>query len=731
MRRDRLPHDASRVPDPRNAEQTRSPDGHPAFPEARYFNRELTWLDFNERVLALAEDPSLALLERVKFLAIASRNLDHFFQVRVAGLKAQVEADVGARSIDGRSPEEQLAAIRPRIVAQMERQDDCFGKELLPRLRDIGVRLCTWDELDAKRQSALSAWFEHRVFPVLTPLSVDPSHPFPYISNLSLNLAVVVRDPGNQALRFARVKVPPLFPRWIPLPDEPDHRIPIEQLIAAHVTLLFPGMEIASCTPFRLTRDAELALDENDAEDLLQAVESGLKRRLRMNAAVRLEAPWQMSDRILDLLRAELELGADDVFMTRELLDLGSLWEIHGIDRPAAKRAPHVPVTPPAFEGIEDGDGGLFDAMHRADVLVHHPYESFRDSFEAFLTQAAEDPDVLAIKHTLYRTAGGGAAGSESSIIRTLIDAAEAGKQVVTLVELTARFDEQANIRWARALEEAGVHVVYGVVGLKSHCKVTLVVRNESDGIRRYVHIGTGNYNPQTARSYEDFGLFSCSGPLAADATDLFNSLTGCSKQTDYRKLLVAPTTLRRTLLEEIEREKQAPDGRIVIKANGLADRALIDALYEASRAGTQIDLIVRGVCCLRPGVPGLSENIRVRSLVGPFLEHSRIFRFGSSPERTRLYLGSADLMPRNLDGRVEAVVPIESREGIERVDEVLELCIADDALAWELGADGTWTRADRGLGLSAQDELVLRARERSHSAIEQRLRRAPGPYGI
>ena len=729
MGRDRLLQDAARRAGPtRGSESARAASTTP-FAEARYFNRELTWLDFNERVLALAEDQGLPLLERVKFLAIASGNLDHFFQVRVAGLKTQVEADVGARSIDGRSPEEQLAEIRPRVVAQMERQDDCFGKDLLPRLRDIGIRLCVWDELDEERQRGLSEWFERRVFPVLTPLSVDPSHPFPYISNLSLNLAVVVRDPSSQSLRFARVKVPPLFPRWIPLPGHRDHLIPIEQLIAAHVTRLFPGMEIASCTPFRLTRDADLALDENDAEDLLQAVESGLKRRLRMNAAVRLEAPWQMSDRIVELLRAELELDAEDVYLTREILDLSCLWQIHGLDRAEAKRPIHVPVTPPAFERLGGDERDLFEAIRNADVLVHHPYESFQDSFEAFLAQAAEDPKVLAIKHTLYRTAGGDSGGDESSIIRTLIDAAEAGKQVVTLVELTARFDEQANIRWARALEEAGVHVVYGVTGLKSHCKVTLVVRDEDDGIRRYVHIGTGNYNPDTARSYEDIGLFSCRDALAADATDLFNSLTGCSKQTDYRKLLVAPRSLRRTLLDEIQREAEAPDGRVVIKVNGLADRALIDALYEASRAGTEIDLIVRGVCCLRPGVPGLSDRIRVRSLVGPFLEHSRIFRFGGSPSHSRLYIGSADLMPRNLDGRVEAVVPIESREGIERIDEVLELCIADDALAWELQPDGRWQRADRGLGLSAQDELISRVRERSAALVEPRLE-SPGGFG-
>jgi polyphosphate kinase len=693
MERERIP--------PTDADAAR-PVGEP-----RYFNRELTWLDFNARVIALAEDETLPVLERVKFLAIASRNLDHFFQVRVAGLKTQIAAEVGARSIDGRSPSEQLAAIRPLVIGQVARQDEILRKDLSPRLRDLGIRLCSWDDLELAERRELARMFEERIFPVLTPLSVDPSHPFPYISNLSLNLAVVARDPDTQVHRFARIKVPPLFARWIPLPGGSGF-LPVEQLIAAHAQQLFPGMKIVSCNPFRVTRDADLALDETDAEDLLQAVEFGLKRRLRMNAAVRLEVSERMSERVRNLLLAELELTNDDLYVARELIDPGSLWEIHALDRADAKLPTHVPVTPPAFTAGPDGSVDLFAAIREQDVLVHHPYESFCDSTEAFLAQAAEDPAVLAIKHTLYRTSD-----VENTLARNLIEAAEAGKQVVTLVELTARFDEQANIKLARVLEEAGVHVVYGVVGLKSHCKVTLVVRAEAGGIRRYVHVGTGNYHPQTARSYEDLGLFSASSALASDAAELFNYLTGCSKQAAYRKLVVAPGALRAKLLEEIERERKLErSGRIAIKVNGLADAPLIDALYEASQAGVEIDLIVRGVCCLRPGVPGLSETIRVRSIVGPFLEHSRIYRFGRGAE-SRCYIGSADLMPRNLEGRVEVVVPIESPPLAARVDEVLELCLADDVLAWELDASGAWRRAPRRAFLAAQEELVRRAAAR------------------
>jgi polyphosphate kinase len=675
--------------------------------EPRYFNRELTWLDFNARVIALAEDEALPVLERAKFLAIASRNLDHFFQVRVAGLKTQIAAEVGARSIDGRSPPEQLAAIRPLVIDQVARQEEILRKDLLPRLRDLGIRLCSWEELDVAQHHELSRMFETRIFPVLTPLSVDPSHPFPYISNLSLNLAVVARDPDTQVHRFARIKVPPLFARWIALPDGAGF-VPLEQLIAAHAQQLFPGMEIVSCNPFRVTRDADLALDETDAEDLLQAVESGLKRRLRMNAAVRLEVSDHMSERVRSLLLAELELTGEDLYVARELIDPGSLWELHALDRPDAKLPPHVPVTPPAFAPGIDGSADLFAAIRDRDVLVHHPYESFGESTEAFLAQAADDPSVLAIKHTLYRTSG-----VENTLVRNLIDAAEAGKQVVTLVELTARFDEQANIKLARALEEAGVHVVYGVVGLKSHCKVTLVVRAEADDIRRYVHVGTGNYHPQTARSYEDLGLFSASDALAADAAELFNYLTGCSKPSTYRKLVVAPSSLRAMLLDEIERERKLErSGRIAIKVNGLADGPLIDALYEASQAGVEIDLLVRGVCCLRPGVPGLSETIRVRSIVGPFLEHSRVYRFGRGSQ-ARHYIGSADLMPRNLEGRVEVVVPVEAPPLAARLDELLELALADDVLAWELDPDGSWHRAPRRAFLAAQEELVRRAAAR------------------
>jgi polyphosphate kinase len=674
--------------------------------DSRYWNRELTWLDFNARVIALAGDDTLPVLERVKFLAIASRNLDHFFQVRVAGLKTQIAAEVGARSIDGRTPAEQLAAIRPRVIKQVAWLDELMRKDLFPRLRDLGIRPCSWDDLDASMQRELSRMFETRIFPVLTPLSVDPAHPFPYISNLSLNLAVVVRDPDTQVHRFARIKVPPLFARWIALPGGAAF-LPVEQLIAAHAPSLFPGMEIVSCNPFRVTRDADLALDETDAEDLLLAVESGLKRRLRLNAAVRLEVSARMSDRVRSLLLDELELSADDLYVANELIDPGSLWEFHSLDRPDAKLPVHVPVTPPAFADGVDGSIDLFAAIRERDVLVHHPYESFGDSIDAFLAQAADDPAVLAIKHTLYRTSG-----VENPLVRNLIEAAEAGKQVVTLVELTARFDELANIKLARVLEEAGVHVVYGVVGLKSHCKVTLVVRAEADGIRRYVHVGTGNYNPQTARSYEDIGLFSSSDLLAADAAELFNYLTGCSKQVDYRKLLVAPRALRAALLAEIEREKSEPGGRIAIKVNGLADPALIDALYDASQAGVEIDLIVRGICCLRPGVAGLSERIRVISIIDRFLEHGRIFFFENGGAHD-YWLASADWMPRNLDHRVEVAFPVLEPALQEQIRDVLEIQLADNVKARRLLADGRSERIRAG-----EDVALVRSQERLYELM-------------
>lgn len=654
----------------------------------RYLNRELSQLDFIERVIAIAEDPKTPLLERIKFLAISGQNLDHFFQVRVGGLKTQIEAGVSAPSPDGMEPREQLAAVRPRVVDLMRRQSDLLIKDLTPKLAESGVALRSWAELSAEARAALSLHFDEQIFPVLTPLTVDPVHPFPYISNLSLNLALMVRDRETGVHRFARVKVPPLLARFLPC-GAPGELIPVEQVIAAHAPILFPGSDILSCHAFRVTRDADLAIEESDADDLLLAVVSALQRRLRTNDAVRVELQAGLADEAKGLLASELELEPGDLYATETLLDLGALWAVYGVDRPDLKHAPFSPVTPAILRTEEGAARDFFECLQDGDLLVHHPYESFATTVERFLGQAAADPAVLAIKHTLYRTSRLGNAS-----VNALVQAAAAGKEVVTLIELTARFDEEANVAWARTLEQAGVHVVYGVVGLKAHGKTTLVVRREGDAIRRYGHIGTGNYNPDTARSYEDLGLFTSDPEICADLSEFFNYLTAYSKQQGFRKLWVAPRTLRSSLTELIRREADAEDGRIIIKVNGLADAELIDELYRASQAGAQIDLIVRGVCCLRPGVPGLSDRIRVRSIVGRFLEHSRIFRFGSDARGPIFAIGSADLMTRNLDRRVEVVTPVEDEPLAARLGEVLDSLLADDVLAWELDATGTWRRA-------------------------------------
>ncbi len=654
----------------------------------RFLNRELSQLDFIERVIAIAEDPETPLLERVKFLAISGQNLDHFFQVRVGGLKTQIEVGVSAPSPDGMEPREQLAAVRPRVVDLMRRQSDLLRKDLTPKLAESGIRLYGWADLSAQARAALSLHFDEQIFPVLTPLTVDPAHPFPYISNLSLNLALMVRDRETFVHRFARVKVPPLLARFLPC-GPPGELIPVEQVIAAHAPILFPGCDILSCHAFRVTRDADLAIEESDADDLLLAVVSALQRRLRTNDAVRVELQAGLADEAKRLLAAELELEPGDLYATETLLDLGALWAVYGVDRPDLKHLPFSPVTPAVLRTEEGAARDLFECLQDGDLLVHHPYESFATTVERFLGQAAADPAVLAIKHTLYRTSRLGNAS-----VNALVQAAAAGKEVVTLIELTARFDEEANVAWARTLEQAGVHVVYGVVGLKAHGKTTLVVRREGDAIRRYGHIGTGNYNPDTARSYEDFGLFTSDPEICADLSEFFNYLTAYSKQQGFRKLWVAPRTLRSSLTELIRREADAEDGRIIIKVNGLADAELIDELYRASQAGAQIDLIVRGVCCLRPGVPGLSDRIRVRSIVGRFLEHSRIFRFGSDARGPICAIGSADLMTRNLDRRVEVVTPVEDLPLAARLRDVLDALLADDVLAWELDATGTWRRA-------------------------------------
>jgi polyphosphate kinase len=679
-------------------------------PDERYLNRELSWLDFDRRVLALAEDPRQPLLERIKFLAITSRNLDEFFQVRVAGLHAQREAPLPVTSPDGRTPEQQLREIRTRVLELALAAQDVYAKQLAPALAEAGIQIVAWSTLGAEDRALLGREFEARIFPVLTPLAVDPAHPFPYVSNLSFNVAVLARDPDSGTVRFARIKVPSLLDRFLTLPGE--RYVPVEQVIGAHLEHLFPGMEILTYCPFRVTRDADLDLEEDEAEDLLAAIESGLQRRRRLSDAVRLEIDRSMSERALDLLLEELEIGPEDVYLNDALLDLGSLWQLYErISRPDLRDEPWVPQHVPRFPKAEGGRrGDLFAVLRERDVLVHYPYESFEGSFQEFLAQAADDPNVLAIKHTLYRSSG-----PENPIGRTLIRAAQAGKQVVTLVELKARFDEETNIEWARALEQAGVHVVYGLVGLKTHAKVALVIRNEPDGIRRYCHVGTGNYHPLTARLYEDLGVFSADPELGADLGDLFNYLTGCGRQQPYRKILVAPAALRPAFLELIRAEMESADGRIVMKMNNLSDPALIDALYEASQAGVEIDLVVRGVCCLRPGVPGLSERIRVRSILGRFLEHSRVFRFGSEARGRSYLIGSADLMPRNLDKRVEVLVPIEEPALVARVEEVLELLLGDDG-AWELAGDGSWARVSPG-GSEHEAQRALRERARARSA--------------
>jgi polyphosphate kinase len=681
----------------------------------RYLNRELSLLDYNTRVLSRAEDASLPLLERVRSLHFFGQAIDDFFQIRVAGLKEQLEAAPLAASPDGRSPTAQLREIRSRVAALGEREQRLFQGELRPLLASAGIRLVETSELSRKDAEHLSRYFRRSIFPVLTPLAVDPGHPFPYISHFSLNLAVIVRDPLRRHERFARLKVPPLLPRFVELPDG-ERFVPLEQVIAANLQALFPGMAIVSHTAFRVTRDNDLEVREDEADDLLVTIQTELLRFRRRARAVRLEINPDMADEVRELLVRELELTPDDVYTVDGLLDLSAVGFFASLDRPDLKAESYTPVAPPRLTRRDGEPGDFFAALDAGDVLVHHPYESFTGSVVAFTQQAADDPQVLAIKQTLYRTSG-----PASPIALALARAAEAGKQVVALVELKARGDEQANIAWAQALEQAGVHVVYGLVGLKTHAKLTLVVREEASGIRRYVHVATGNYNPMTALGYEDVGLFSTDPDLGADVTELFNFLTGYSRQRRYRRLLVAPACLRSGLLKLIREEAAQPDGRIVIKANNLVDIQMIDALYEASAAGAEIDLIIRGVCCLRPGVPGLSERVRVRSLVGRFLEHSRIFRFGSEARGFRYYIGSPDMMDRNLDRRVEAVVPVAQPDLQARLAEVIEIELSDDRLAWELDSEGSWHRVPSRLRVDSQERFMALAHER---AKEQDARR-------
>ncbi len=676
----------------------------------RFWNRELSQLDFNERVLALAEDDARPPLDCAKFLAIVSQNLDEFFQIRVSGLREQAIAGVPGSSPDGMSPREQLDAIRERVERLVARQTEIFERQVRPRLRAGGLHIVDWDDLKKSQREALREIFEERVFPVMTPLAVDPSHPFPYISDLSLNLAVVVRDRETGARRFARVKIPPRLPRFLMVPGG-RRLVPLGQVIAAHLDRLFPGMEVVGQYLFRVTRDADFDVEVDEAGDLLETLESLLQRRRRSPEAVRLEVASSMPQVLSSMLLRELGLGRSDLYAIDGLVDLGALWSLMELNRPALKAKPWAGVTPPQV-GSSLGDPiDIFAVLRQGDILVHHPYDRFSTSVEAFVDRAADDPDVLAIKQTIYRTSDEG----EAPILQSLSRAAAAGKETVVVVELTARGDEEANIAWARTLEKAGVHVVYGVVGLKTHAKSVLVVRREGKTIRRYCHIGTGNYNPETATVYEDVGLLSADPDLTADVADLFNSLTGFSNTSDHRKLLVAPDTLRPQLLEFIRQEGRA-DGRIAIKVNSLVDTEIIDALYAASSAGATIDLIVRGICCLRPGVKGLSERIRVRSIVGDYLEHSRIFRFGSAARGPHYWIGSADLMPRNLGGRVECVAPVSDPELQARLEEILLANLADDVLAWELGPHG-WTKVPTTIGIDSQQRLRELAEARAGRA--------------
>ncbi len=676
----------------------------PTMPEPEHLlNRELSWLAFNARVLELAEDPDRPLLERAKFLAIFSSNLDEFVQVRVSGLQEQVVAGVRSTSPDGLRPAAQLDLVRDQIRVLVGRQAEVFTREIGPALEAEGIVFARWEDLDAADRTFLVEVFESRVFPVLTPLAVDPAHPFPYISNLSLNLAVHVVDPDTSEQRFARVKVPPLLPRFITMPDGVRF-IPLEQVIAAHLDQLFPGMQIAAHCPFRVTRDADFELDDEN-EDLLEAIESVLTLRKRSGHVVRLEIDPTMADDIRALLVRELELTPDDVTVIDAPLDLSGLWAVYALDRPDLKDETWVPQTQHVL-ARHDGPPNIFRILESTDVLVHHPYDSFTTSVAEFVDQASRDPDVLAIKQTLYRTGG-----QQSAIIDSLVRAAEAGKQVVALVEVKARFDEAINVERARELEEAGVHVVYGLVGLKTHTKILLVVRNEPAGIRRYCHVGTGNYNSVTANLYEDLGLLTADPEIGEDLTELFNSLTGYSRPRRYRRLLVAPHGLREGILERIATESAlGPAGRIVMKMNALVDPETIDALYSASQAGTPIDLLVRGICCLRPGVAGLSETIRVRSLVGRFLEHSRVFRFGADVDTAEYLIGSADIMPRNLNRRVEALVPVRAPALRERLADILDVELADDTQVWELDGEGDWRPVPKVVGIDAHRELMERA---------------------
>jgi polyphosphate kinase len=678
---------------------------------ALYFNRELSWLDFNQRVLELAEDSSVPLLERVRFCAIYASNLDEFFMVRVAGLFGQLDAGIDARGPDGLAPSAQIDSIQERVLELDARLHGCFNGALRPALEENGIRIVTLETASESERREIDLRFHEQVFPALTPLVVGLGRPFPYISNLSLSLGVLLRDPESGTEIIARVKVPKeLLGRFLRLGDSGRAFVPLEEAIAANLDALFPGTEVIDYGYFRVTRDADFTVSD-EADDLLQAVQDELRRR-RFGEVVRLEVAAGMNTKLRAQLIDALRLEDREVYDVDGLIDLADLTAVADVSGHAELRyPPWTPVTQPRLQGEDDEPVDIFAAIRQGDILVHHPYDSFASSVERLVVQAVADPDVLAIKQTVYRTS------DDSPLVPALIRASERGKQAVCMVELKARFDEEANIHWAKSMEEAGVHVVYGIPGLKTHVKAVLVARREGDRVREYVHIGTGNYNPTTARLYTDLGLFTADPEIGADVAEMFNFLTGYGRPAEYRKVLVSPTTMRDRILEEIETTVEAhrrgEEARIALKMNALVDAGCIQALYEASRAGVPVDLNVRGICCLRPGVPGVSENVRVVSIVGRFLEHSRIYAFRRGAE-TRLLTGSADLMPRNLDSRVELVTPVEDEALREELLDVLERCFADNANAWELDADGVWTRLEPPAEgrRSVQEEL----RER-HSA--------------
>jgi polyphosphate kinase len=694
-----------------------------SLPYDRYLDRELSWLAFNQRVLELAEDTTLPLLERANFLAIFASNLDEFFMVRVAGLKRRIATGLAVPTNVGTAPEDVLAAVSAKAHDLQHRHAVAFGDHVKPALDEAGIHIETWSDLDEADRDRAHEIFSLQIFPVLMPLAVDPAHPFPYISGLSLNLAVRVRNPKTDKVEFARLKVPTVLPRFVQLPNDGSGRlrfIPIEDLISNHLGELFPGMEILEHHEFRVTRNEDVEVDEDESENLIQALEKQLLNR-RFGPPIRLEITEDMDDLTLGLLVRELDITEQEVYRLPAPLDLGGLFQLNRIDRPLLKYAKHVPTTSVSLLPNEPNAApNIFTSIAKGDVLLHHPYESFSTSVQTFLEQAAADPNVLAIKQTLYRTSG------DSPIVEALIAAAEAGKAVLALVEIKARFDETANINWARKLEKAGVHVVYGLVGLKTHCKLALVIRQERGVLKHYSHIGTGNYNPKTSRIYEDLGLLTDDDVVGKDLTRLFNELSGYAIEKKFKRLLVAPLHLRKGLLKHIKTETDnakagLPSG-IRIKLNSIVDEAIIDSLYRASNAGVPVDLVVRGICGIRPGVEGMSENIRVRSVLGRYLEHARIFSFVNNGD-PQVYIGSADMMHRNLDRRVEALVRLVAPDQLRQIDELFELALAEDTSSWWLDETGEWTRhsrAESGEPLRDMQNVIMKRISQRKRAISR-----------